>query len=131
MLLRRVTHQLLALVLVAGLPACGGSSTDPGGGGDGGGDGGGGGDDNVVTITLSNYAFTPSSVTVDVGTTVRWQNGTNTGHTATPDGHSEWNEWSTSASGQTFEHTFKTVGTYAYYCSPHQSLGMDGVVTVQ
>jgi plastocyanin len=125
--LRRVSHHLLAISLVAGLAGCGGSEnpTDPGG------DGGNGDDDDVVTIILSGTSFTPSSRTVSVGTTVRWSNSDGASHTATPDGHSEWAEWSTTSAGQTFEHTFNTAGTYAYYCVPHQALGMTGTITVQ
>jgi hypothetical protein len=29
-----------------------------------------------------------------------------------------------------FEHTFDTLGTYDYYCTPHQSMGMVGRIVV-
>ena len=29
-----------------------------------------------------------------------------------------------------FTHTFETTGEYAYYCAPHQSLGMEATVIV-
>jgi plastocyanin len=83
----------------------------------------------VVIITASGSQFSPETVTIAPGTTVRWVNGGGD-HTVTPDGHTEW----TSAnlpSGTTFEHTFESVGEFDYFCIPHQSLGMTGTVTVQ
>ena len=119
MLLQRATCSLSALVLLAGLAACGSDDpTDPG-------------DDDMVTVTLGDFFFNPANLTIDVGTTVRWVNNTSTEHTATPDGHSEWQEWSTDASGQSFEHTFNSAGTYAYFCTPHQGVGMEGVIEVE
>ena len=32
--------------------------------------------------------------------------------------------------GFTYEHTFETLGTYEYYCAPHQSAGMVGTIEV-
>ena len=52
-------------------------------------------------------------------------------HTVTPDGHTEWARWETTSTGQSFEHTFNTPGTYDYYCEPHRGMGMTGSITVQ
>lgn len=35
------------------------------------------------------------------------------------------------APGEKATSTFKTAGTYSYYCEPHQGAGMKGTVTVQ
>ena len=35
------------------------------------------------------------------------------------------------AKGDTVSTTFKTAGTYGYYCEPHQGAGMVGKVIVQ
>ena len=35
------------------------------------------------------------------------------------------------AKGETVTTTFKTAGTYGYYCEPHQGAGMAGKVIVQ
>lgn len=86
---------------------------------------------NIVEVTLTNYEFTPGDLTIEPGTTVQWVNQTNTFHTITPDGHSEWTEGTVSQTGDTFTHTFDTEGTFPYYCNPHRSLGMTGSVTVQ
>lgn len=89
---------------------------------------GGGG---VVEIHLtSSNQFSPSDVTISVGTTVRWISDTVVFHTITPSGHSEWERQEMSSEGQTFEHTFGTAGTFNYFCEPHQST-MTGTITVQ
>lgn len=84
---------------------------------------------NIVTITAAGTSFSPATVTIDVGTTVRWVNGGGS-HTVTPDGHSAWAR-AVLNSGQMFEHTFNTAGTFAYYCEPHRDAGMTGTITVQ
>lgn len=85
----------------------------------------------LQVIGLSGTSFTPSTVTISVGTTVRWTNNDGVDHTVTPDGHNEWQRWETGSSGETFEHTFNTPGTYDYFCEPHQGLGMTGTITVE
>lgn len=87
--------------------------------------------DEVVDVELVNYAFSPATARVAPGTTIRWTNATSSFHTVTPDGHDAWQEWQTSGMNETFEVTFDEVGTYDYYCSPHQALGMTGRVVVQ
>lgn len=86
----------------------------------------------VVEIHLtSGNQFDPSSVTISVGTTVRWVNDINRFHTITPDDHSEWQRQEMSTAGQTFTHTFNVAGSFPYFCEPHQSEAMTGTVTVQ
>lgn len=85
----------------------------------------------AVLITLSGTSFSDDDVTISVGQTVRWENRDGTLHTVTPDGHSQWTEVVLDSNGESFEHTFNTAGTYAYYCNPHRSVGMTGVIRVQ
>jgi plastocyanin len=86
----------------------------------------------VVEIHLtSGSRFDPSSVTISVGTTVRWISDTSTFHTITPRNHSEWSRVEMDAQGKTFEHTFNNAGTFDYFCEPHESAGMTGSITVQ
>lgn len=85
----------------------------------------------LVEIRLTDFSFTPASVTISPGTRVRWINTTNTFHTVTPDGHAEWQSWSTSTSSDTLEHVFASEGAFAYFCQPHRSIGMTGTVTVR
>lgn len=85
---------------------------------------------NVTEIELSGVRFSPSSVTIQRGSTVRWiaRSG---GHTITPNGHTQWTERVITAANQTFEVTFNTAGTFNYYCDPHRSDGMTGTIIVQ
>lgn len=85
----------------------------------------------VQLVTLQGTSFSPSTLTISTGTTVRWRNEQSVFHTITPDGHNEWTAASVSNAGDTFEHTFNTAGTFPYYCEPHRSQGMTGTITVQ
>jgi hypothetical protein len=83
---------------------------------------------------MSNYDFQPAQITVAPGTKVIWTNKSNTTHTSTSgsgctsDG--KWNSGNLDE-GQSFSHTFDAEGTYNYFCTPHCSMGMTGVVTVK
>ena len=78
-------------------------------------------------VKIVNFAFAPSSVTVQVGDTVQWTNGDATTHTATADDGS----WDTGniAGGTRASVTFKTAGTFAYHCAIHST--MHGTVVVE
>ena len=121
--------------MAGGVLSCGGDSggtgpDDGGGGGDGGGGNGGGGEfDGIIHLT-GDLRFVPANVEIAVGTTVTWENESNLFHTITPDGHEEWERQTMSSTGETFEHTFNTAGTFDYFCEPHQSDGMLGTITV-
>ena len=82
-------------------------------------------------ITIQGLSFSPADVTIAVGTTVRWENPTDMLHTVTPQGHNQWQSATLSAPGTSFSHTFNTPGEYAYFCQPHQSSGMTGIIRVQ
>ncbi len=72
----------------------------------------------TVNVTVSNFAFTPSSVTIAPGDTVQW-NFTSL-HSSTSDattGPEVWNSGLLSTGS--FSHTFATVGTWTYHCSLH------------
>lgn len=85
----------------------------------------------VVTMN-SNY-FDPFGFHVEPGTTVRFEIGTGS-HSATayperiPSDAEPFD--SGILSDGTFEHTFDVVGTYDFYCRPHQSMGMVGRIVV-
>jgi plastocyanin len=80
------------------------------------------------TIDIRNFAYSPSSITVSVGTTVKWENKDSVLHTVTSDSGSELDSGNM-ATGQSFSHTFNTVGTFAYHCAIHT--GMKAQVIVQ
>jgi halocyanin-like protein len=79
-------------------------------------------------------AFGPAAVRVSSGTTITWdwKNGS---HNVVPDTVPDGSDWSGDESIEqpdySHEHTFETAGTYLYYCSPHESVGMKGAVVVE
>lgn len=82
-------------------------------------------------ITLGATSFSPNDLTIPAGTLVTWRNQAAIVHTVTPDGHGEWNRVEMTSADQTFSHRFETPGTYPYFCEPHRSVGMTGVIRVQ
>lgn len=80
-------------------------------------------------VTVGDSFFSPSSLQIQVGDTVRWQFSGSLGHTST----SNTGLWDSGlrGSGSTFEHTFNSAGTFPYHCTPHQSFGMTGTIAVQ
>ncbi|MDP4209917.1 MAG: cupredoxin domain-containing protein [Bacteroidota bacterium] len=78
-------------------------------------------------IAISGMAFSPSSTTVNVGTTVTWTNNDNITHTVTS--NSSTFDSGDLTYGKTFSFTFTTAGTYMYYCKYHSS--MTGSVIVK
>lgn len=78
----------------------------------------------------ADLTFSPSTLTIDAGTDVRWMNVSAVLHTVTPDGHTEWTRVELADEGDLFVHTFTTPGTYEYFCEPHVGQGMTGTITV-
>jgi plastocyanin len=108
--------------------------------------------DGTTRVSMNeDFAFDPKTVTVSAGTTVRWVNDSDVGHTVTAYGdripteavyfasgrfeseRAARNDVSGGllATGDTYEHTFDVTGTYEYVCIPHESSGMTGTVTVE
>jgi plastocyanin len=89
---------------------------------------------NSVQVICKNNKFQPDSLTIKVGTTVTWVNQDGYIHTATsgksPDAPSGVFDSGKINAGGTFSFTFDKAGTYDYFCIPHFSLGMIGVITV-
>ena len=77
-------------------------------------------------IFMKGSVFAPSSLQVNLGTTVTWQNDDNTVHTVTADDASF--DSGDMSSGASFTHTFSSLGTYSYHCMHHA--GMVGSITV-
>lgn len=80
----------------------------------------------IVDVTIQDFSFSPTPVTINAGDTVRWTNNGPSTHTTTSD-TSLWDSGNLGV-GQTFSFTFSTVGTYAYHCAIH--LSMHGSVIV-
>lgn len=104
----------------------------------------GNGDDAAVVIDMtSELRFSPGTVTIEEGETVRWRNASSVVHTVTadaslaqdaanvelPSGAESFNSGSI-AGGGSFARTFTVPGTYRYFCIPHESAAMVGTVVV-
>lgn len=94
-------------------------------------------DQEVVVGPSGRLRFEPESVTVSAGDTVLWR-WDSSGHNVSPNQDSlpEGASWTgkddgTFSAGTTYAHTFDTAGQYDYVCTPHQSAGMVGSVTVE
>jgi plastocyanin len=136
---RRTFLQAASGIGVAfGFAGCSGRSAPPG---------------NDYDVGMSARRFDPAAIEVTPGTTVRWQNTSTIAHTVTayedriPEGtdffasggfdseaaaEDAWIQGSGGAiyQSQSFEHEFSEPGDYPYFCIPHKSDGMTGVVTV-
>jgi plastocyanin len=85
-----------------------------------------------VQVAGGALSFAPDSVTIHTGDTVQW-NWFGPGHSVTSgtDGKADglFNA-GIHSDGFTFSFTFQNPGTYNYFCGPHYSMGMVGVVQV-
>ena len=89
----------------------------------------------TVSVGVENgpgaYGFDPAAVRVSTETriTFEWTGRGSSHNVVARDGGFE--SELTDAAGHTFEHAFESSGTVPYYCTPHESLGMKGVVVVE
>lgn len=84
-------------------------------------------------VFIQNISFSPKTITVAVGTTIKWTNKDNVAHTVssgTPGSPNGTFESGNLNNGGTFSFTFNTKGTFLYYCKLHQDV-MTGTVVVQ
>jgi plastocyanin len=77
------------------------------------------------SVLIKNFAFSPQTLTVKVGTTVTWTNEDSATHTIKSDTFNSGNI----ATGGKFEFKFDRIGTYDYSCSIHPS--MTGKIIVE
>lgn len=77
---------------------------------------------------IKNFAFSPSTITINKGDMIRWTNIDSVSHTITSDSGSELDS-NIILRGQSYSHTFNKVGTYNYHCTLHQN--MKGTIIVQ
>ena len=72
-----------------------------------------------MSLSISNFAFSPSSLTIKVGTTIKVTNNDQTVHTWTSTaGPVGWNSGDLNP-GASFSFTFNTAGSYSYECAIH------------
>ena len=72
------------------------------------------------TVTIQGFAFSPSTVTINVGESITWTNHDTVAHTATSNDGTTFNK--PLAAGATATVAFSVAGTYAYHCSIHPSM---------
>lgn len=133
----RLSH-VLAIAAVAASVACGGSSApmSPAGGQNPPPPG-------TIAVAIQDFSFSPASVTISAGTTIRWTNAGPSAHTTTSD-DGAWasatlgapqggDGYGGGSAGGTFDFKFTQAGTYPYHCSLHPPSsypGFTGTITV-
>ena len=126
------TATVLVTILLA---SCHSSPTSPSGG--------------PVDVSIRDFAFSPASVAITAGMTVRWTNNGPSSHTTTSDngvwgsgtlappgggggggGYSSRSpssvSLSASSTGGSFQFTFMQAGTYPYHCAMHPPANFPG-----
>jgi plastocyanin len=79
-----------------------------------------------VAVKIDNFSFSPASITVAVGTTIRWTNRDDIPHTVV----SEDKTFKSKVldTDEQFTYTFVKPGTYSYFCSIHPKMTAKVVV---
>jgi plastocyanin len=87
---------------------------------------------NLHVVELSNFMFSPSTITITVGDTIQWTNVSGNHNVVADDG--SFTSGAPAFAPWDFIHIFNTEGTFPYYCEPHGGpggTGMSGVITVE
>jgi plastocyanin len=95
-------------------------------------------------VTMSDMAFLPQMLVINVGEKVVWRNTAAVTHNVVADpGKAVFSmdvklpagvgpfASSELLSGQSYSHTFTTIGIYRYVCTLHETTGMKGVIVVE
>jgi plastocyanin len=71
-------------------------------------------------VTIDNFSFSPTTITVPVGTTLTWTNHDDVPHTIVSDDQ----KFKSKAldTDEKFSYTFTQPGTYSYFCSIHPKM---------
>lgn len=82
------------------------------------------------SVVMKDLSFSPSTITVKVGTKVTWTNQDTVKHDVSPDSSSDdFKASSLLGKGESYSFTFNKPGTYAYHCTPHPFMKATVVVT--
>ena len=87
---------------------------------------------NLHVVELSNFMFSPSTITITVGDTIQWTNVSGNHNVVADDG--SFTSGPPAFAPWDFFHIFNTEGTFPYYCEPHGGpggSGMSGVIIVE
>ena len=79
-----------------------------------------------VAVKIDNFSFSPATITVPAGTTVRWTNRDDIPHTVV----SEDKAFKSKVldTDEQFTYAFTKPGTYSYFCSVHPKMTAKVVV---
>lgn len=84
----------------------------------------------VHDISIAGFAFSPTSVTITQGDSVRWTNLDAVNHTSTADtGQSDFWDSGLLGTNQSYLRQYNIVGSFGYHCTPHPF--MTGTVIVE
>ena len=136
-----LTTLIVAIVAVVVLAGCGAAA----GGLSGGGStstltaAAGGSSAAGTVVSIQNFAFTPQTLTVNVGDKVTWTNEDSAPHTVTAADNISTSATLTGlfdsgqvSSGGSFSFTFTKAGTYFYECTIHKAMpAMHGEIVVK
>ena len=73
-----------------------------------------------VAVKIDNFSFSPATITVRAGTTVRWTNRDDIPHTVVSD--DKVFKSKALDTDEAFTYTFTKPGTYGYFCSIHPKM---------
>jgi len=93
-------------------------------------------DSQMHDVTIADFSFQPSTVTIAVGDSVRWTNNGPSAHTVTSGNPGDANAGSlfdsgTLNKGDTFTFQFTTADDYVYFCKIHPTMMNNAHVIVQ
>jgi plastocyanin len=80
-------------------------------------------------VWIQGMAFTPATITVKAGTTIKWTNKDSASHTVTSDqGDSESFESGSLGNAAIWSYQFNNVGTFPYHCAVHPGMKASVIV---
>jgi plastocyanin len=79
-----------------------------------------------AAVKIDNFSFSPATITVPAGTTVRWTNRDDIPHTVVSD--DKVFKSKALDTDEDFTYTFSKPGTYSYFCSIHPKMTAKVVV---
>ena len=80
-----------------------------------------------VVVKIDNFSFSPATITVPVGTTIRWTNRDDIPHTVVSDDKTTFKSRPLDTDDR-FSYNFSKEGTYTYFCSIHPKMTAKVVV---
>jgi plastocyanin len=85
-----------------------------------------GGGPGTNEVWIQGMAFTPATITIMAGTTIKWTNKDAVAHTVTSD--TGLFDSGSIANGSTFSIQFNNTGTFPYHCAVHPGMKASVVV---